>query len=128
MENNSISILPAINEPIHDYAPGSKERISLKSKLSDMENDFYEIPIIIGGKEIQTGNIKKCRKPHDHQHILAEYHQAGTKEVFQAIDGLEVLRGWSGAMECLGDVCPCRGLVVLEVEVRKHVQGGRNDK
>ena len=86
MENNSISILPAINEPIHDYAPGSKERISLKSKLSDMENDFYEIPIIIGGKEIQTGNIKKCRKPHDHQHILAEYHQAGTKEVFQAID------------------------------------------
>ena len=57
---------------------------------------FYEIPIIIGGKEIQTGNIKKCRKPHDHQHILAEYHHAGTKEVLQGIEAAnKAWHSWS---------------------------------
>ena len=86
MEDICIDITAAINEPVKDYAPGSQERSNLKSKLSEMENEFYEIPIIIGGKEIHTGILGKCRKPHDHQHILAEYHQAGTEEVQQAID------------------------------------------
>ena len=56
MEDTYIDIPPAINEPISEYAPGSVERANLKSKLAEMESDFYEIPIIIGGKEIHTGN------------------------------------------------------------------------
>ena len=77
MDDICIDIHSAINEPIKDYAPGSNERASLQSKLSEMESEFYEIPIIIGGKEIHTGTLGQCIKPHDHQHILAEYHQAG---------------------------------------------------
>ena len=86
MEEITIEIPTAVNEPIRDYVPGSPESISLKSKLVEMENEFYEIPIIIGGKEIFTGNIGHCRKPHDHQDILADYHKSGMAEVNQAIE------------------------------------------
>ena len=47
----------AVNEPIKDYSLGSSERDNLKSKLSEMESELYEIPIIIGGNEIHTGNL-----------------------------------------------------------------------
>ena len=96
MDNICIDIHSAINEPIKDYAPGSHERASLKSKLSEMESEFYEIPIIIGGKEIHTGALGQCRKPHDHLHILAEYHQAITEEVNHAIDvAMDAWHSWS---------------------------------
>ena len=71
MEDICIDIPSAVNESVKNYAPGSGERTSLKSNLVEMESEFYEIPVIIGGKEIHTGNLGKCRKPHDHQHILA---------------------------------------------------------
>ena len=41
--------------------------------------------IIIGGKEIRTGRTEKTVMPHDHQHVLAEYHLAGPEHVQQAI-------------------------------------------
>jgi 1-pyrroline-5-carboxylate dehydrogenase len=43
------------NEPVRDYAPGSPERTSLKQKLSEMDGQQIEIPMIIGGKEVRTG-------------------------------------------------------------------------
>ena len=96
MENTRIDIPSALNEPIKDYAPGSDERAHLKSKLAEMEQELFEIPIIIGGKEIYTGNLGKCRKPHDHQHILAEYHTAESEEVHQAIDtAMKAWQSWS---------------------------------
>ena len=42
MEEIIIEIPAAVNEPIRDYAPGSPERSSLKSKLVEMENDLNE--------------------------------------------------------------------------------------
>ena len=86
----------ATNESIKDYSPGSAERNSLKNKLQEMENTFYEIPIIIGGKEIKTGRLGKCIKPHDHKHVLAEFHMAGEKEIELAIQSaLEAWKTWS---------------------------------
>ena len=96
MDNKYIDTPAAANEPVNNYPPGSEERASLKSKLVQMENESYEIPIIIGDKEIHTGHLNKCRKPHDYQHILAEYHQAGTEEVLKAIDAaMESWHSWS---------------------------------
>ena len=96
MEEITLEIPSAVNEPIRDYTPGSPESISLESKLAEMENEHYDIPIIIGGKEIFTGNKGHCSKPHDHQDILADYHKAGTKEVHQAIDtALKAWHSWS---------------------------------
>ncbi len=96
MEDIYIDIPSAVNEPVKDYAPGSLERSSVKSKLAEMESKFYEIPIIIGGKEIHTGNLGQCKKPHEHQHILANYHQASIEEVNQAIlSSLDAWHSWS---------------------------------
>ena len=96
MDEINIDIPSAVNETVRDYVPGSPECISLKSKLAKMENESYDIPIIIGGKEIHTGNKGRCYKPHDHQDILAEHHKAGASEVYQAIDvGMNVWDSWS---------------------------------
>lgn len=95
--NNSIPIfeMPQ-NEPILNYEPGSKEKEELKRKISDLKNQKIEIPLIIGGKEIKTGDLGKCIMPHDHQHILAEYHKAGEKEIKMAIESaLEAKKIWN---------------------------------
>jgi 1-pyrroline-5-carboxylate dehydrogenase len=74
-----------INEPIRSYAPGTSERQALKNKLAAMSAEKIEIPIIIGGKEIRTGNTGTQVMPHRHGHVLATWHKAGAKEVEQAI-------------------------------------------
>jgi 1-pyrroline-5-carboxylate dehydrogenase len=40
---------------------------------------------VIGGREIRTGKTEKTTMPHDHQHVLAEYHLAAPEHVQQAI-------------------------------------------
>ncbi|MFW9916497.1 MAG: L-glutamate gamma-semialdehyde dehydrogenase [Candidatus Thorarchaeota archaeon] len=87
------------NEPILGYLPGSPERRELKAKLSELKSKKIEIPLIIGGKELKTGNLGQSRVPHNHQHILADYHKATAEEVQQAIEAaLEARQIW-GEME-----------------------------
>jgi 1-pyrroline-5-carboxylate dehydrogenase len=74
------------NEPVRDYAPGSPERASLQLRLEQMRNERIEIPLIIGGEEVRTGTLKQAVMPHDKDHILADVHQAGPKEVEAAIE------------------------------------------
>ena len=78
--------LNIINEPIRSYQTGSKERISLQKKYDELSENKIEIPIIINGEKIKTGDIGKCVMPHDHQEVLATYHKASDKVVHQAID------------------------------------------
>jgi len=56
------------NEPILDYAPGSRERKSLKQELAELKSKGIEIPLIVGGKEIRTGDLGRCVMPHEHGH------------------------------------------------------------
>jgi 1-pyrroline-5-carboxylate dehydrogenase len=74
-----------INDPIRSYAPGSAERQALKNKLAAMTSEKIEIPIVIGGREIHTGDTGTQVMPHRHRHVLATWHRAGTKEVEQAV-------------------------------------------
>jgi 1-pyrroline-5-carboxylate dehydrogenase len=84
--SNGIFTLPApVNEPVRDYAPGSPERASLKRRLDELNGQRIEIPMIIGGKEVRTGTTAQSVKPHDHEHVLADYHVGGAAEVEQAI-------------------------------------------
>jgi 1-pyrroline-5-carboxylate dehydrogenase len=84
--SNGIFTLPApVNEPVRDYAPGSPERASLKVRLAELNGQRIEIPMIIGGKEVRTGTTAQSVKPHDHEHVLADYHVGGAAEVEQAI-------------------------------------------
>ena len=73
------------NEPIFDYSPNSVERINLKRTIADTESACIEIPLIIGGNEVKTGEMGKVVMPHNHNHILAMYHKAKTDDVQLAI-------------------------------------------
>lgn len=73
------------NEPVLSYKPGSEERSLLEEELLLQKNSIIDIPLIIGGKEIRTGNTGTIVMPSDHKHILATYHKAGEKEVTMAI-------------------------------------------
>jgi 1-pyrroline-5-carboxylate dehydrogenase len=85
--NNAIIQTPAPhNEPAYDYAPGSNERVLLEAALTETAAHIVEIPLIIGGKEITTGDLGKVVMPHDHKHVLAKFHKAGRNEVRSAID------------------------------------------
>jgi 1-pyrroline-5-carboxylate dehydrogenase len=74
------------NEPLWDYNAGSPERAELMEHLESFKKKKLDIPLIIGGEEIRTGNTKKVIMPHDHGHVLAEYHLAGKKEIMMAVD------------------------------------------
>jgi 1-pyrroline-5-carboxylate dehydrogenase len=74
-----------VNEPVRDYAPGSPERASLQLRLEQMRNERIEIPLVIGGEDVETGNLKQAVMPHDKDHVLADVHQAGPKEIEAAI-------------------------------------------
>ncbi|HTQ78990.1 MAG TPA: aldehyde dehydrogenase family protein, partial [Thermoanaerobaculia bacterium] len=95
--SNSITTVPApVNEPVRSYAPGSPERASLKKRLEEMLKEQIEIPVVIGGKEVRTGETGKAVCPHDHRHVLATFHQAGAKEVEAAAKAAkEAWREWS---------------------------------
>ncbi len=96
MPNNIVAVPVAENEPIKSYAPGSAEKNSLKAKLNELKSQQIEIPLIIGGKEVKTGNTSTCVIPHDHKHVLATYHLAGEAEVQAAIDASqEAWKAWS---------------------------------
>ena len=54
---NGVRRVPTpVNEPVKSYAPGSPERAELKARLETMSNERVDIPLIIGGREIRTGN------------------------------------------------------------------------
>jgi len=75
------STIPAIyNEPLRDYAHGSKDAILLKEACERLRKECPDIPCVVGGKEYRTGDVKKQVICSDHQHVLCTYHQA-TKEV-----------------------------------------------
>jgi 1-pyrroline-5-carboxylate dehydrogenase len=95
--NNAILKVPTpVNEPVYSYAPGTPERDLLKAAIDEITTKKVEIPLIIGGKEVRTGKLGKVVMPHDHQHVLGEYHQAGEKEINMAIDAaMAAKEGWA---------------------------------
>lgn len=86
MRNAILNTPPAINEKILGYAPGSPEKMALKAALLEMAARQPEIPLLIAGKEVRTGNLGQVVAPHDHHQVLATYHKAGAAEVSQAIE------------------------------------------
>lgn len=86
MNNALFSFDVPQNEPVYGYSKGSKERTALENQLNILASEKIDIPLIIGGKEIRTGDTGKVVMPHLHSHILATYHKAGKKEVTLAIE------------------------------------------
>lgn len=85
MPQYSFPLPSPVNEPIRMYAPESSERESLKQRLAAMTAETgkqrLEIPLIIDGKEVRTGQLRKVVMPHSHGEVLAEFHLAGPREL-----------------------------------------------
>jgi 1-pyrroline-5-carboxylate dehydrogenase len=84
------------NEPVRTYAPGSPEREELLLRLKDLESQQLEIPLVIGGEEVRTGETFEAVEPHKRSHVLATVHKGGPKEVERAIAAAgEAWQDWS---------------------------------
>lgn len=96
MNNSIISFPVPANEPVKAYLAGSPERVALDAELERQSNIVVDIPIIIGGKEIRTGDVGQVTCPHDHKHVLATYHKVSKKEVEMAVEAaMEAHKQWS---------------------------------
>jgi 1-pyrroline-5-carboxylate dehydrogenase len=93
MANGIFRIPTPANEPVLEYRPGSPERAALKKKLDEMASTTVDIPIIVGGREIRTGNLTRIAMPHAHGHELGHFHQAGAKEIEMAIESSQ--KAWA---------------------------------
>ncbi len=74
------------NEPVKSYAPGSPERAALKAKLAELAQAPLEIPLLIGGEEVRTGQVVELTAPHDHSLVVARVHCGGARETEAAIE------------------------------------------
>jgi len=96
MFNGLFHIRKPGNEPVLNYSTGSSEREELKAKLKEMQENPVEVPCIIAGKEVTTGDLVEITAPHDHKQVLGRYHRAGAKEAEMAIDAAnEAKIAWS---------------------------------
>ncbi len=96
MSNAQFQVPKPYNEPVLAYRPGSLERAEVKAKLAELQSQEIEVPLIIGGQEVRTGNVADMYAPHDHSLKLGVYHKAGEKEVKMAIGAaLDAWQSWS---------------------------------
>src|SRR5580700_925005 len=74
------------NEPVLNYAPGSKERDNLKKALKELKSKDHDIPMHIGGHEVRTGRKIAMHPPHEIAHTLGNFHEGEEEHVRRAID------------------------------------------
>jgi 1-pyrroline-5-carboxylate dehydrogenase len=84
--NGFFKVPAPVNEPILNYAPGSKERNELKAALAEARSKEIDVPMYIGGKEIRTNKTGRMAPPHDHKHTLGHFHKGDATHVTQAIE------------------------------------------
>lgn len=96
MPNAHFKIQEPQNEPYNSFEPGSPEKKELKKKLKELQEDVIEIPAIIGGKEVKSGDTIDISMPHNHEHKLATVHRCGEKEINMAIEAaMESRKEWA---------------------------------
>jgi 1-pyrroline-5-carboxylate dehydrogenase len=75
-----------INEPVRAYAPGSAEKKSLKAALQSLGAEQLDIPLVIDGEEVRTGDVESISMPHDHKRVIAKVHRARPEHVVRAVE------------------------------------------
>jgi 1-pyrroline-5-carboxylate dehydrogenase len=86
MYKNLESVPKAYNEPVKEYRPGSPERAELKAMIAEMKSKQIDIPMVIGGKRVTTGEKVAIHPPHELKHTLGYYYKGGEEHVKMAID------------------------------------------
>jgi 1-pyrroline-5-carboxylate dehydrogenase len=98
MSNARFRVPTATNEPVLSYAPGTPERTALRTQCGAFAGEQFEIPLIIGGKEVRTGRTASSVMPHRHGHVLATWHKAGAAEVAAAAEACKAASAEWAAM------------------------------
>ena len=85
-----------VNEPVLNYAPGSKEKETLKKTLAELKSQEADIPMYIGAKEVRTNKKVAIHPPHEIAHTLGYFHAGEEKHVNQAIEAaLAAKESWA---------------------------------
>lgn len=84
------------NERVREYRPNTPETQRLEAKLAALAAEPTEIPCIVGGEEVRTGDVRELRSPHDHSLVLARWHAATPEVIERAITtSREAWQEWS---------------------------------
>jgi 1-pyrroline-5-carboxylate dehydrogenase len=84
------------NEPVLKYLDKSAEREALMKELKNQQEDYVDVPCIIGGKEYYTGNTTDILMPHNHRKPIGKFHNVGEKELGLAVKAaIEAHKVWS---------------------------------
>ncbi|WP_227980164.1 L-glutamate gamma-semialdehyde dehydrogenase [Nocardia spumae] len=85
---DAVTVVPTpANEPVHSYAPGSRERELLIGKLTEISGRAVDVPLVIGGKHRPgTGRRADIVMPHRHAHVLGTYTDVTQEEGRAAVE------------------------------------------
>jgi 1-pyrroline-5-carboxylate dehydrogenase len=84
------------NEPVLAYRHGSDERAWLRKELARVRAEPVEIPVVIAGERIRTGQTGALEVPHDHSMVLGHYHKADAALTERAIQAaLAARQSWA---------------------------------
>jgi 1-pyrroline-5-carboxylate dehydrogenase len=73
------------NEPVLSYGKGSKEKLALKAAIKELKATRVDVPMYIGADEVRTGKTLDIRPPHEHKHLLGQFHVGDASHVKKAI-------------------------------------------
>lgn len=113
-----------VNEPVHNYAPGSAEREALKRTLKELKSQSIDIPMYIGDKEVRTGKLQAIHPPHEIAHTLGNFHAGDTSHVEQAINAaLAAKEAWAEmSWESRANIF-LRAADLISAKYRYHMNG-----
>ena len=92
MSNGFYNVPIAVNEPVKNYAPESKERNELLAEYKRMYNTTVDIPMYIGDNKVFTEDKRNLTPPHEHNQIIGTSNYGGEQEVRNAIDAAMAAR------------------------------------
>ena len=86
MELGTVAYPLPTNEPVLSYAPGTRERDTLKKTLAELKAQQFDVPMFIGGVEVRGSRQVVMHPPHEIAHTLGHFHASDADHVRQAID------------------------------------------
>lgn len=96
MKNLLAKVIEFKNEKVVSYPKDSPQYKSLMEEYRKMKEETIEIPLIIGGEKIYTGETSDIVIPHDNKKVIGKYHLAGKKDAEKAIEkAMEARKKWA---------------------------------
>ena len=78
---------PPVNEPVHDFAPGSAERAALEETLKQLAAERVDLTMAIGGEQRAGGGEPiDVVQPHRKDAVLGTMHNATPADVADAVE------------------------------------------